>query len=252
MPINANITSSQALHLRGGFDPRTLPGFVAFLDGYDLAALGAGAAVASWAPKYGDAAYTATGSGSARPLVTTTLNGATFDGTNDMLAFSAAPLNFTRNAGSVTLYCAAGGIAATVGRLVFFSNATGPGNSRSVLSRSGTGYDILGRRLDADNAAILSATAAGTRTEVVCAVLDYANTRAAIYLNGVSVASSAFFLTAGTTSDTASNAAALGAAPSGVNYLTGTIYGVILCRSAAHDAATVATVSAWLKARYGI
>lgn len=230
--------------------PQRLPGFVAFLDGLSLAPLGAGAAIDSWAPLGGDAGYAVTGTTTARPVVNASLNGATFDGTDDSLAFGGGGLAYLQNQSAITLYLAVSGVAASYRPLFFASNGDSATTARLLVPKqSATQVQVLGRRLDADSSQNLTVTQTLT-TGVLATTIDYSARTITLYLDGAQVGQKTDFQTAGSTSNTASLAMRLGRDTA--TSLSGTMHGVVLCRGAAHNAATVAQATAWLRARYGI
>lgn len=249
MPGPLTIGTSRALLT--SWDVRQAPGFVAFLDGLSLRSLGVGASIDAWTPLWGDVGYTVTASGSARPAVASTANGATFDGTGDRLDFSGVALNFTRNIGAVTIYLAVSYPTTTIQRLLWISRNVS-GSSRINISRTGSStLSLTGRRLDSDAAplGVAATIASSTVIEVRAAVYNWSAAALVTYSNGVQSASTSSFQTPGLTSDTASAEFSL----SGTSeFFAGTTYGVVLCRGVAHDAGTVAQTSAWLRARYGI
>lgn len=160
-------------------------------------------------------------------------------------------LTMSQNVSGLTFYCVSKVTSGGASRVVFFmSVGTSASNARFVVSSSAANvWSMSARRLDADGAATL--TAGSTLTDKVLAfVVDYANSNAYIYENGVLINSSTSFLTDGATSNTASLASFFGKNNTG-NEFAGNV-GTPILYNTAHDATQVLQISTWLNTTYSI
>lgn len=157
-----------------------------------------------------------------------------FDGVNDILAYTGTGLDLARNTGAMS----AVGVwkAANTGtdqHLFALSTTTNFARCRVTKNASGNLDAMGGRRQDADSFTQITANSAmGTSCTITSAIFDYTNTDAYLYRNGALVASNTSFLTAGSTSDTASMTCRVGGAFNGVQFLQGNIASLIFYRIA--------------------
>ncbi len=172
---------------------------------------------------------------------------------------SGTGLNMARNVAGMTVIVAARqtlGSASADGTLFFASTASGATSARIRLLSTGTMINAIGRRLDADNLATYSPTPLGfkhaidTRPFVAAGVFDYANAQASVYQDKLLFGTGAF-LTAGSTSDTASLSVSVGnIAGSGVPWAGDLLE--ILVYSRALSTAEIDAITEYLWAKWGI
>lgn len=187
----------------------------------DLSALADATAIdGNWSSAQGSSTATQTTSGN-RPTKQTS-SGATvvrFDGINDNLTLGGDALTCTQNAAGVTIFARmkmTGAPGATTAVVAGFS-VNGSSNARAMMLVNASNFwTIGGRRLDADSFASVGTTTYDTTTlHTLCGILDYANSDAFMFLDGAAAGSTTTFQTSGSSSNTASNAARIGAAPDG-------------------------------------
>jgi hypothetical protein len=170
-----------------------------------------------------------------------------FDG-GDTLIGDAAMRDAARNTTGFAIYADATPRALDASRLIaFFSTGT-----NAVATRIGFGVHAMNqwylsvRRSDTEGAVTVQAGAVQINTQaVVCGIVDYNTKLLQLYANGVAIGSinaGATWLT-GPSSDTASLAAFVGSYTTNQQLWNGDIAEIRAYR-AAHDAATVARISA--------
>lgn len=160
-------------------------------------------------------------------------------------------LALTNNIGAITMYTVAKVNTGGTTQIVFsFSIGTGTGSRADIRSSAADAFQTGGRRLDADGASTVTGNTSTSAYKIIGSPIDYTNSNAYIYENGVLVNTNTAFGTDGSTSATNSLAAFLGSS-SGANYATMDV-GEILTYIGYHNAAQVASVHSWLNNFYGI
>ena len=167
-----------------------------------------------------------------RPILRQDANGKyylEFDGNDDHLLIDAP--NMTRNIGYITM--AAGAKitnTAAVGAIFYASGAAGDANTRSSIRLNGANqeFGVGGRRLDSDSLMYLTTTAPTGNFSTV-SYIDHANALAEVRINKTSAVGPSAFLTAGSTSDTASNIVSVGSvATTTSSNFNGDVYSVFV------------------------
>jgi len=168
-----------------------------------------------------------------RPILRQDANGKyylEFDGADDHLVVGGAA-NMTRNIGYITM--AAGAKitnTADIGAIFYASGAEGDNNTRSSirLNIANQEFGVGGRRLDSDSLTYLTTTAPTGNFSTV-SYIDYANALAEVRINKTSAVGPSAFLTAGSTSDTASNIVSVGSVGTTTSSnFNGNIYSVVV------------------------
>lgn len=178
-----------------------------------------------------------------------------FDGTDDCLSWGAEMLGLLNAAPGCTLVAARRVTAITgASQFIQFISRNVGGSTRNVsYVIATTGFPTMGaRRLDADGFVLISDDAAASivATQVQTAITDYANSNADLYLDGVNVATSAAFLTDGTTSATASVDAYTGSGGA-ASFFGGRIYDA-LALGRAITAPERSTLEAFIAGKSGV
>ena len=180
---------------------------------------------------------------------------ARFDGTNDRLTLGSSGL-FQNVAGGTIYAVRLWSSSPTAGRnILAISNNASISTRASIYGGSASGKSGSGgRRLDADAFAGVNGTNSVSTTllQVDASVFDYSNDDLYLYMNGVQEASNTSFQTTGSTSNTASAAAAIGSMPAGTSqYFLGDI-GEILVFHSAHSSTTRQRVRDYLRNKWAI
>ena len=231
------MSSAQALLRPVRFSPRSISGLKLWLEADRITGLNDSDPVGTWSDLSGNGNHATQGTAAAKPLYKMgILNGrpvVRYDGTDDVMALSGVGLNIARNVVGLTMFfvwipnsVAGGGDKSLV---QFETNA---GANRAVIQRSAAALLVGGRRLDADS---FESAAGGTVSvgvpTITSATFDYANVLATIFKDGVQVAQDNPFQTAGSTSDTASTAARIGAAGPNLDAAVALVYNRALASS---------------------
>jgi hypothetical protein len=153
-----------------------------------------------------------------------------FDGTNDSLIITDGDL--LRNVPGIvaSILCRYTAIRSTpsLSYLLAVTTATPPA-ARFVAGADNDGWVLAGRRLDADSFAVLKGAGAATDTTYhEIRVVDFANTTGFTVVNSAERARSESYLSAGNTSDTASEAIRIGARADDGAALSGRISEVVI------------------------
>lgn len=195
--------------------PTVVPGLALWWRADYFQGLADGTAVTSWPSAVGSS--TAIQDTGTNQPTKQTVDGVTcvrFDGTNDWLSLTGDALTMSQNKAGVSIFARAKVTpTAALRRIIYLSTGTSATAGRSALYIDTTAGLATGlRRLDADSAqGIIGSNPGSTNIRVMAGILDYANSDGFLYLDGTLDASSTTFKTSGNTSDTASQAAALGA-----------------------------------------
>lgn len=172
-----------------------------------------------------------------------------FDGFNDRFDAGAGALALTNTVSALSASVVVQ--MTSVATVVFqFRIGTGATDRFTLQSTSGPLWDLRAVRLDADTVqALLVDSAALTRT-VLTHVLDYNNTKASRWVNGVAKATSSAFLTAGSTSATNSTGASIGSS-GGSGFMAGSIRSLLIY-TAALSATQRQNLDRWLGRQFGV
>jgi hypothetical protein len=179
-----------------------------------------------------------------------------FDGSNDLLTSNAAPIaNLMRNIGGATVFSVCQVPADGTQSIVSFNTAAASLARFLQRRENANGWSHFGRRLDADSGANVSGG-----THVVDPIIfrnfaDFQNATVRVAVNGIQVASSTSFQTAGNTSDTSSSWVSFGGSTSvgtaGTALLNGAISEVLIYRRAL-TATEIARIERALSSKWGI
>jgi hypothetical protein len=159
---------------------------------------------------------------------------AEFDGGSDKLVIASGAFGWFRNVGTGFI-CAVGftgSIAAATPVLSSFTIGTAT-NPRLALGRNAAAIRLSSRRLDGDATVNLDASSqlVANTSYVICGYADWTNNDGFIRKDGSQVATNANFLTAGSTSDTASQQATIGSTTSSSSSgWAGGIYAILFRR----------------------
>ena len=176
-----------------------------------------------------------------------------FDGTDDHLHLASGSLGILRNVSGATVFVVAKYSTDLTQQSIFwFSNGTGAGQTRLQFRKSATNtFSVVGRRLDADTAQVVTSTTTNIGNYIVQSVrVDYQNTLLQQFLNNTLDGESLSFQTLGNTSDTDSLNAFLGSANS-TNFLNGNIAEVIVFNKTL-STAEFNNVNIYLMAKWGL
>jgi hypothetical protein len=202
-----------------------------------ITGLSDGDAVGTWADPI--SSYNGTASGGARPTYKTgilnTLPIVRFSGSN---VLSLGSTDLFRNVSGGTIFALKKDTATTTrSDIIHIGRGTGDA-TRALLESGGSGgsskHEAGGRRQDADSyARALGSTNVDDAWRLLMGVFDFANTDLYLYLDGVQDASNTSFQSAGSTSDTASFSAFLGASlGTPANAFTGDLAEVLVFHAA--------------------
>jgi hypothetical protein len=221
-----------------------------------------GSAVSSWPESSGNGLPAATQGtvGSQPTLVTNAANGhqgVNFDGTGDHLLLSGSALDVFRNRSAAMVFVVYSYPFAVTGARTFmsFSSGTSGTSSRVVMIHRDGGTGIMsagGRRLDTDGGVFLSGSAStATEIGVSTARFVWGSSDAYLYKNGTLSATNTSFQTSGSTSDTASLAAVLGAnAAASAEFFSGRIMEILVY--GVDDTDVRSSVHTYIQNTYGI
>jgi hypothetical protein len=223
-----------------------------------------GSAVQSWADSSGNnvtaAAQATVG---LRPVLSlNAVNGhkaVKFDGTNDYLALSGTALDLTRNRSVLTFIVVASYDAVTgtsgVRNLLSFSTGTSSSSARVYIQKNGSnGFVAGGRRNDNDAASesVAGGTVATGQWAVYTIRLVYSATTVQIFKDGSSLNTNNAWLTAGSTSNTASQVAAIGSHAAGASEFWDGRIAEIIAYGADLTGTERSTVHTYVQNTYGI
>lgn len=206
--------------------------------------------VNTWTDQSGNANNWTNATASQQPL--TVANGLSFDGFDDRFSAVTAALALAQNVTGLTILCvkavATLGVATGLLQLRIGTGAT----SRILLAKaSNDKWNFQAVRLDTD---VLVGLAAGvlmtTARDVSTHILDYTNTTCTRWINGTQDTTNAAFLTAGSTSNTASTAAFLGS-QGGSGFFAGTIQAMLIYQRALTTNERV-SVERWLGQQFKV
>lgn len=215
------------------FSPLKVPGLGLWLDASDNATLTMNSStVAEIRDKSGNARHFTQGTALNQPGLTTINGRQAFAMSTSFLTGNAAANNLLRNvSGATSIWVASSSVA---GFRVCWLFSIGTGTSARLYSGQTAGFspgaDLLagGRRLDADSVDPTQWTSAsGGAASVRTVLADWTNTDLTIRSAGAQVAQDLTWLTTGSTSDTASQVARIGADGVGSNAWAG-FFGEIL------------------------
>jgi hypothetical protein len=215
-----------------------------------------GTAVRLWSDQSGNGYDATQSTTAARPTyIASGLNGlpvVRFDGTDDRLALGASALGMLRNVAGATVFAVVKYPTAAESNLLFISVGTSGGLGRlQMRSTSGTKYNIQGRRLDADSAQGVTSNQNATANFIIhTAFLNYSNTLLQQLINGGLDGQKTDYHVSGNTSDTDSNAIAIGAAGAS-SFLNGDIAEIIVYNRALNTS-ELAQVHRYLARKWGI
>jgi hypothetical protein len=165
----------------------------------------------------------------------------------DALVGNTAMRELTRNRSQLAIYVSATPTAfGTDQKIIFFSIGTNAGATRLALGVTPAGlWQLSWRQPDTDGLATLSSAATLNQRVALCGMLDFATPRVRFFIDGVQVAVTTPAFSVPMT-DSASAGAAVGSIGAS-QYWNGSIFEIRLYH-AAHDAATVAQISAEMAA----
>lgn len=178
------------------------------------------------------------------------------DGVDDRWLFSGTALDIAKNVGGLTVYVVSKSTSTATARTTvgFTSGTSTTANRFFVGHTSGSKLRSGGRRTDADTLQEVNGTAtysSGT-WYLSTAVFNYTNSDLNQYLNGTSDGSSTTFQTDGSTSNTSSQAATIGASSAVSSiFWTGDIAEVLIYQTA-HDSTTRSAIETGLRGIYGL
>jgi hypothetical protein len=212
--------------------------------------------ITGWADQSGFGRDFAQATAAAQPLLVADqgLAAPLFDGTNDTLAGNAASLNLTRNLpGFTCFHVCRYSSAPDVTRRMVFATQTGVGNARTTQEKDAADHYLSGnRRLDADASSSNGSTVVVPATRLVQVVrYMYTATTMTQWANGVLVANTTAFQTAGNTSDTDSTATAVGSVAGSAPFMLGTIFAILAYQRALLDWEKL-LVTRYLGERYAV
>ena len=247
--LTPNILSNLGLWLRGDVAYSSISPNVPAVNG---------AGIRRWPDLSGNSRNADQATSGLRPtLLTAGINAnpaISFDGLDDFLGLIAG-LNLVQNVAGATAFAVFSTPSAAVAAAqTIFAAATGVGTTgRVVVQRIPTGpaNQIGGRRLDADSFAGPSGGATSTSPTIICGEFNYAAAIATLGLNGVDIATTNPFQTAGSTSNTASTAIAIGANAAGLACFPGLIAEIIVYQRILTAAEKIA-INRYLGNRYNI
>jgi hypothetical protein len=173
-------------------------------------------AVSQWNDKSGNGRHATQGTSGYRPAYTSAAinskNVVTFDGTDDLLGFSA--LSFTNNISALSfVFVAKTSDQATGSYKAMFQLDTNTGADRATVYIRNSTIETGGRRLDADSYQFQSVGTVTTASFISTSVFNYSSANLGVNLNGDSVTSGTF-QTAGNTSATNSSSISIGSSSS--------------------------------------
>jgi hypothetical protein len=221
-----------------------------------------GSAVASWPESSGNSLPAAVqGTAGSQPtLVTNAANGhkgVNFDGINDYLSLSGSALDVFRNRAAATVFVIYGYPSAVTGSRTFmsFSSGTSSTSSRVVMiQREPTTGNMStgGRRLDADGGVfVTSGTTTAPEVGVMTSRFVWSSSDLYLYKNGTLSASNTNFQTTGSTSNTASLAAVIGAnSAASAEFFAGRILEILVY--GVDDVDTRTAVHTYAQVTYGV
>lgn len=237
--------------------PAAIGGLKLWLAAGGITGLADGATVATWPDRSGNGFNATQATEANKPLYKVNIiNGrpvVRFDGTNDTMALTGGALDIVRNVSGATIFAVVKSTgAAQNGRVVFFANNVAATSRLSLHQSVAPNWEAIYRRLDADAADTLTDGAANTSPHVLSLVRDYAAATATLYVDGGSGTTDATANTAGSTSDTASANAQIGASSAaGGNPFPGDIAEVIIYNRALTTAERK-SIELMLGNKYGI
>lgn len=244
----------------------SLPNCALWIDASDLSTIThTNSAVSQINDKSGNLRHLSQGTSVNRPLAVTSQNGLTvldFDGVNDSLVRTGGT-NLGRNTSAITVHVVARirkpWQSTNPAQIFFLSTNASASTSRLSIevgryvtpehsNRIGCGA----RRLHEDPFIYLAApNVCNASFTVISVVMDYADTRLRLYLNGALVSSFTNYLTAGYTVDAANLAFSIGANPSAQYFLDGQIAELAAFHEA-HSPDLVANIAASLRNKWGL
>ena len=230
------------------FDPREAGAAISLRS--DRGVSTTGSHVDSWTSTAGS--VVANGSGSSRPQFSASSSSfggfpaLEFDGSNDLLTMSAGALSIFQNvsAGRVMVVCVDTNSSGGTGTHTVTTWTTGASLARARIDTrfaSSTGLASLARRLDADTISNSGPLTPVNVPIIADSHMNWSGNQNTISRNGVAAASVAFSSGAGSTSNTASTFALVGATGSLLDFFPGPITQVTVFNTAI-DAALAARV----------
>lgn len=177
-----------------------------------------------------------------------------FDGVDDVLLLSGTGLNIAKNVTGLTMIAVSQATLPGTERVTVSFLNNGAGGRAALLRESSAAgkFNVVGRRLDADSIQKLAGTGiVASVFDIQSGVFDYSNALGSGFINGATSIAPATFQTAGSTSNTASSAASIGAASDGTGCIAGDIAELIVCNVALNSSALLNT-NRYLSAKYGI
>jgi hypothetical protein len=230
-PMNPRLLVPRAT----GFNPKSISGLALWLDAADGSTLfqnsdGTTPATATsdpvgyWRDKSGNNRHATQATAGSRPTLGSQ-NGRkalVANGTSHEMALTNAGDVVRNKPGATMIAVLVPNTVASIRTAAFWSVGTSAG-ARSLLQFNNAELRAGGRRLDADSFdSATGGTIVANQPIVAVARLDYANANAIAYSNSVPFATDTSFLTAGLTSDTASQAAAIMNSTGGSLFYSGT------------------------------
>ena len=155
-------------------------------------------------------------------------------------------LALVQNKTGYTLFCIANAVISGSSHEVFyFSSGTSGGAERIGIRFNTTATPVLAaKRLDADAQATLTGSGAASEFQIIAVTVNYTTGAGVIYQNGVATNTNAALVSTGSTSNTASVAAQIGAL-NGATPTNGLILDCLAFQTAL-SAADVLTITEWL------
>lgn len=207
-------------------DPDGITGLHGWYKADAITGLSNGAAVTQWNDSSGFVNHAAQATGTNQPTYqTNVINGlpvVRFDGGTDRLVITNTDmLAITNNAAGITMSAVVilSSLGALLTRNIFGLSVGGGGTtarvkfgSRTVAGPNLDFWAVSGRKADADTQQnVVSAGQSVTNTNLILtAVVDWANSNADVYQNGLNIASTAAWFTDGNSAATNSTAATIG------------------------------------------
>ena len=232
--------------LASGFNPKSIANLGLWLDASDTSSLTLnGSTVSEWRDLSGNGRHAVQASAALQPGATTrTQNGLRaleFDGSKSMLVHAAAigitnlaAAAIARNVPGVTIIAACAFDTNSGTQFLFNANTNTQASRCSIVMTAGN-IVTGGRRLNADSFASVG-YAHNSNANIISGVLDYANSDAFIYENGVLKNSSTSFQTAGNSEDGDSVSVEIGSTGNGTtSRLDGFIGELLVFRRALTD-----------------
>ena len=170
-----------------------------------------------------------------------------FDGTDDSLSTSG--LSMLKNVNGAFICAGVRYLGTASGYITIFAADinTSVADRTALYIKSTSAIEAGGRRLDADAFQGLEVTSIPTLTNVLSGVFDYQNAQLYARVNGIQTQRGGGFQTAGNTSNTDSQAIAIGA---GSIYFNGRLYSLIV-RGKTSTADEITAAETWVNGKTG-